>query len=195
VGRRATPYSSQGAAGVCESSTPVRQAALLKTFAQHGRTADLERLEDRCEYCQLPAQLQGGGFEVDHILPRSRGGRTGMVNVALACLHCNAHKWAYSDGEDPVSGQRVAPFNPRTQRWEEHLQWSVHRWFAIVGISTHGRTTVARLQMSHPNLVSIRCLLAALGISWKVEAYRDRGSLGHHFCCKNRFESFDHTGC
>jgi hypothetical protein len=118
-----------------------------------------------------------------------------MVNVALACLHCNAHKWAYSDGEDPVSGQRVEPFNPRTQRWEEHLQWSVHRSFAIVGISTHGRTTVARLQMSHPNLVSIRCLLAALGISWKVEAYRDRGSLGHHFCCKNRFESFDHTGC
>jgi HNH endonuclease len=134
------------------------------------------------------AGVPGGGFEVDHILPRSRGGRTEMVNVALACLHCNAHKWAYSDGEDPVSGQRVAPFNPRTQRWEEHLQWSVHRSFAIVGISTHGRTTVARLQMSHPNLVSIRCLLAALGISWKVEAYRDRGSLGHHFCCKNRFE-------
>ena len=80
-----------------------------------------------------------------------------------------------------MSGQRVAPFNPGTQRWEEHVQWSVHRSFAIVGISTHGRTTVARLQMSHPKLVSIRCLLAALGISWKVEAYRDRGSLGHHF--------------
>jgi hypothetical protein len=81
-----------------------------------------------------------------------------MVNVALACLHCNAHKWAYSDGEDPVSGQRVAPFSPRTQRWEEHVQWSVHRSCAIVGISTHGRTTMTRLQMSHPNLVSIRCL-------------------------------------
>ena len=118
-----------------------------------------------------------------------------MVNVALACLHCNAHKWAYSDGEDPVSGQRVAPFNPRTQRWEEHLQWSVHRSFASVGISTHGRTTVTRLQMSPPNLVSIRCLGAALGISWNVEAYSDRGSLGHHFCCKNRCESFDYTGC
>jgi len=44
-----------------------------------------------------------------------------MMNVALACLHGNAHKWAYIDGEDPVSGQRVALFNPRTQRWEEHL--------------------------------------------------------------------------
>ena len=64
-------------------------------------------------------------------------------------------------------------------------KWSVHRSCANVGISTHGRITVARLQISPPHLASIRCLLAALGISWKVEAYRDRGSLGHHFCCKN----------
>jgi hypothetical protein len=62
-----------------------------------------------------------------------------------------------------VLGQRVAPFNPRTQRREERLQRSVHRSFAIVGISTRGRTTVARLPMSHPDLVSIRCRLAALG--------------------------------
>ena len=55
------------------------------------------------------------------MLPRSRGGRAEMVNVALACLHCNAHKWAYNDGEDPVSGQWVALFNPRTPWWEEHL--------------------------------------------------------------------------
>jgi hypothetical protein len=95
----------------------------------------------------------------------SRGSRTEMMNVAWACLHCNAHKWAYSDGEDPVSGQRVALFNPRTQRWEEDLPLSEHGSFAIVESSTHGGTTVARLQMSHPNLASIRCLLAALGIS------------------------------
>ena len=81
-----------------------------------------------------------------------------MVNVALACLHCNAHKWAYIDGEDPMSGQRVAPFHPRTQRWKEYVQWSVPRWLAIVGISPHGRTTVARLPMSHPNPLSMRCL-------------------------------------
>jgi hypothetical protein len=121
--------------------------------------------------------------------------RTEMVNAALACLHCNAPKWAYIDAEDPVSGQRVAPFNPRTQRWEKRLQWSVHRSFAIVGISAHGHTAVARLPMSRPNLVSIRCRLAALDISWKVEAYGDRGGLGHHFGGKNRCESFDHTGC
>jgi 5-methylcytosine-specific restriction endonuclease McrA len=56
------------------------------------RDAVVRRAGNRCEYCQLPAQLQVGGFEVDHILPRSQGGQTEMANVALACPHCNAHK-------------------------------------------------------------------------------------------------------
>ena len=93
-----------------------------------------------------------------------------MANMALACPHCNARKWAHFDGEDPVSGQQVALFNPRTQRWKDHFQWSVQRPFEIVWLSAHGRATVIRLQMNHPDLVSIRRLLAAVGISWKVEA-------------------------
>jgi hypothetical protein len=93
-----------------------------------------------------------------------------MANVALACPHCNARKWVHIDGEDAASGQWVALFNPRTQQWEEHFQWSVQHPFEIVGLSAYGRVTVARLQMNHPDLVSIRRLLAALGISWKAEA-------------------------
>ena len=124
----------------------------------------------RCEYCQLPAQLQVGGFELDHILPRSRGGLTDMANLAFACPHCNARKWAHLDGEDPVSGQVVALFNPRTQRWADHFQWSAQRPGEIEGITAHGRVTVVRLQMNHPALVSIRCLLAELGLAWRTEA-------------------------
>ena len=86
------------------------------------RDAVVRRAGNRCEYCQLPAHLQVGGFEIDHILPRSRGGPTEITNTALACPHCNARKWAHIDGEDPVSGQRVTLFNPRTQQWEEHFQ-------------------------------------------------------------------------
>ena len=139
------------------------------------RDAVVRRAGNRCEYCQLPAQLQIGGFEVDHILPRSRGGPTEIANVALACPHCNARKWAHIDGEDPVSGQRVTLFNPRTQQWEEHFQWSAQHPFEIVGISVHGRATVARLQMNHPDLVSIRRLLAVLGIPWKADTSDKRG--------------------
>jgi hypothetical protein len=136
------------------------------------RDAVVQRADHRCEYCQLPAHLQVGGFEVDHILPRSRGGQTDITNLALACSHCNARKWAHMDGADPTSGQRVALFNPRTQRWEEHFQWSTQRPFELEGLSIYGRATVARLQMNHSNLISIRRLLAALGVPWNAEASR-----------------------
>lgn len=128
------------------------------------RDAVASRANHRCEYCQLPAQLQVGGFEIDHILPRSRGGLTDMVNLAFACPHCNARKWAHVNGEDPASGQAVALFNPRTQRWGDHFQWAAQHPFGIEGLTVHGRATVARLQMNHPALLSIRRLLAELGL-------------------------------
>jgi hypothetical protein len=134
------------------------------------REAVVQRADNRCEYCQLPAQLQVGGFEVDHILPRSRGGQTELTNLALACPNCNAHKWAHLDGEDPESQQYVLLFNPRTQRWGEHFQWSEQHPYEIMGTSAHGRATVLRLQMNHPDLVSIRRLLATLGMQWRAEA-------------------------
>ena len=133
------------------------------------REAVVKRAGNRCEYCQLPAQFQISGFEIDHILPRSRGGQTDVSNAALACPHCNARKWAHIDGEDPELGQRVVLFNPRTQRWEDHFRWSEQHLFTLVGISTHGRATVARLHMNHPDLVNIRRLLAELGLSWRAE--------------------------
>jgi 5-methylcytosine-specific restriction endonuclease McrA len=96
----------------------------MSTLSNPIRDEVVRRAGNRCESCQLPAQLQIGGFQVDHILPRSRGGQTDVANLALACPHGNARKWAYIDGEDPVSGQAVARFNPRTQAWADHFQWS-----------------------------------------------------------------------
>ena len=141
----------------------------MSAVSEQLRDAVVRRASNRCEYCQLPAHLQISGFEIDHILPRSRGGQTDLSNVALACPHCNARKWAHLDGEDPESGQRAALFNPRTQKWEDHFQWSEQHPFALVGISVHGRATVVRLYMNHPDLVSIRRLLAELGLSWRAE--------------------------
>jgi hypothetical protein len=74
------------------------------------------------------------------------------------------------DGEDPESGQHVPLFNPRTHLWAEYFQWSEQNPFEIMGISVQGRATVSRLQMNHPDLVSIRRLLAELGLPWRLEA-------------------------
>jgi hypothetical protein len=124
----------------------------MSIASEQFRDAVVRRAGNRCEYCQLPAQLQISGFE-----------------MALACPHCNARKWAHVDGEDPESGQRVALFNPRTQKWQDHFQWSEQHPFTIVGASACGRATVARLHMNHPDLVSIRRLLTELGLSWRAE--------------------------
>jgi hypothetical protein len=134
------------------------------------REAVIERADNRCEYCRLPAYLQVGGFEIDPIESRSRGGQTILSNLALAYPNCNAHKWAHVDGEDAESGQHAFLFNPRRQRWVDHFEWADLSPYEIVGISSQGRATVSRLQMTHPDLVSIRCLLDELGIQWRVES-------------------------
>lgn len=41
-----------------------------------------------CQYCGG----QGKGLTIDHVVPRSRGGRTTWENVVAACRRCNAIK-------------------------------------------------------------------------------------------------------
>jgi hypothetical protein len=48
----------------------------MSVVSEQFREAVVKRAGNRCEYCQLPAQLQISGFEIDHIFPRSRDGQT-----------------------------------------------------------------------------------------------------------------------
>ena len=128
------------------------------------RAAVVERAGHRCEYCHLPIRGQVATFPVDHATPRSRGGETIVDNLALACPHCNAHKWNHQDGVDPLSGQSVGLFNPRTQSWSDHFQWSRAQLGALEGKTACGRATIALLQMNHPVLLDIRRLLTELGL-------------------------------
>jgi len=43
-----------------------------------------------CQYCQRRPGLER--LTIDHVLPRSRGGRTQWTNCATACLDCNHRK-------------------------------------------------------------------------------------------------------
>lgn len=126
------------------------------------RWAVVQRAEDRCEYCRLPALGQVATFPIDHVVPLTRQGVTDLSNLALACPHCNAHKWAHVDGSDSETGTFVALFNPRTQNWNDHLEWSTAD--ERVGKSAAGRATIWRLQMNSGTMLEIRRLLRALGI-------------------------------
>jgi hypothetical protein len=45
-----------------------------------------------CEYCRLLEAATGVTFHIERILPRSQGGETLMVNLALGCPGCNLAK-------------------------------------------------------------------------------------------------------
>jgi len=64
---------------------------------------------------------------------------------------------------DPVEGIDFPLFNPRLDSWEDHFQWSVDD-HQITGKSGIGRATIERLKMNAPEIITIRRLLAELGI-------------------------------
>jgi hypothetical protein len=136
----------------------------MSTVSESLRRQVTARAGNCCEYCHLPAVSQVGRFPVDHVIPRSSGGLTDLTNLALACPACNGHKWAHVTAFDPVTGEAVPLFNPRTQGWSDHFQWSEHSPVILEGKTAIGRATVIALQMNQEEVQLVRTLLLRLGI-------------------------------
>ena len=66
------------------------------------------RDEFRCQYCHAQEEMT-----FDHVLPRSRGGRTDWNNVVAACTRCN---WRKGNRTLKEAGMHLArmPFSPTT---------------------------------------------------------------------------------
>jgi len=79
-----------------------------------------ERAAHRCEYCRAPEVIFNVPFEVDHIVPLSKGGEDDPTNLALACRACNLWKSDVVTAVDPETQEQVPLFNPRTQNWEDN---------------------------------------------------------------------------
>jgi hypothetical protein len=116
-----------------------------------------ERAKYRCEYCQSSEWLSGQVCHVDHIHPRSKGGRTALDNLSLACASCNGSKLDIVQAADPQTGERVPLFNPRQQAWHEHFAWSEDGTL-VIGITACGRATVTLLQLNRPLAVAARTI-------------------------------------
>jgi len=93
----------------------------LKAYVRPARLPAFTRfnvfLRDRfeCQYC-------GDGFPTpeltfDHVIPRSRGGRTTWANVVTACSCCNLVKGSRLPGE-----AKMFPRNPPVQPTSTELQ-------------------------------------------------------------------------
>jgi hypothetical protein len=128
-------------------------------------TADIvaERANFRCEYCHSQERFSPDPFSLDHIFPRSKGGKSSIDNLAYACQGCNSYKYNHTIGIDPVTGQEVQLFNPRAQEWEAHFTWS-EDWATLLGLTPVGRATVFRLRLNRPGVQGLRKVLASIGL-------------------------------
>ncbi len=50
----------------------------------------LERDDYRCQYCGK--NLPNKELNMDHVIPRDRGGKTSWENVVISCIRCNSKK-------------------------------------------------------------------------------------------------------
>jgi len=121
------------------------------------------RAEHRCEYCHAPEAVFNFPFEVEHIIPVSRGGTDIETNWALACRSCNLRKATHVSGVDPESQGAVRLFHPREDRWEEHFQAAPESG-EIKGLTAVGRTTIARLEMNSEAQIAARRQWMRLGL-------------------------------
>jgi HNH endonuclease len=126
-------------------------------------SAVAERAVYRCEYCRAPEIVFNFPFEVEHILPQSRGGSDELDNLALACHACNLFKSDFETGQDEESQSESALFHPRRDIWDEHFQVDSES-AEVVGITPVGRATVARLQVNRPRQLMARRRWILLGL-------------------------------
>ncbi len=113
----------------------------LKSYVAQDRTPAFTRfnlfLRDAfsCQYCGCPDELT-----FDHVIPRSRGGRTSWDNIVTACAPCNLRKGGRTPREAQMPPARPArrpttyelqelgrrfPPNHLHQSWMDYLYWDI----------------------------------------------------------------------
>jgi len=74
------------------------------------RRAVFARDNHRCQYCGASAE------NIDHVIPKSRGGAHSWENVVASCRPCNSRKRDRSPEESGMRLHRV-PSAPRQRTW------------------------------------------------------------------------------
>ncbi len=91
-----------------------------------------------CQYCGVRPPKEE--LTIDHIIPRSKGGRSTWENVVLACQTCNSHKGSKTPAEAGMQLRKAAkrphwlatlrstlkgPERPIWQRFVDAAYWNV----------------------------------------------------------------------
>jgi 5-methylcytosine-specific restriction endonuclease McrA len=99
-----------------------------KQRVKFSRANVLMRDRCRCQYCGLKFPARELTF--DHVVPRSKGGKTTWENIVMACWPCNDAKGGRSPYEadmrllrEPVRPSWVPYYNPRLKLHEVPPEW------------------------------------------------------------------------
>ena len=68
-----------------------------------------------CQYCER--RMSSEDLSIDHVIPRSKGGKTSWTNCVLACIRCNVRKGNRAPEEAGLRLSRA----PQKPRWEPIL--------------------------------------------------------------------------
>ncbi len=100
---------------------------LPKHYVKFNRRNIYQRDNFTCQYCGKV--LPRNELTIDHVIPRSRGGKSNWQNVVLACIQCNADKGDRLPKECAMNPMR----EPREPHWsmlmyrplieEDHTLW------------------------------------------------------------------------
>lgn len=83
---------------------------------RYTRTNVFSRDKHTCQYCRQ--RFERRHLNIDHVLPRHRGGKTVWTNVVCSCLECNRRKGNRTPEE---AGMRLM-HEPKKPRWQPFLE-------------------------------------------------------------------------
>ncbi len=115
-----------------------------------------------CEYCFLPEEYSASTFELEHIHPFSKGGKTILENLALSCSGCNKYKSHRISAVDSETKETILFFNPRKDVWNEHFAWN-ENFTEIIALTAKGRVRIKSLKLNRRGLKNLRKILHFVG--------------------------------
>lgn len=121
------------------------------------------RAKHVCEYCRAPEAVFNLPFEVEHIIPVSRGGSDESENLALSCRSCNLYKSNLISAFDEESQSEVSLFNPRQNIWNEHFKINKSSG-EIEGLTSIGRAAIKYLKINGKAQLTARIQWLKLGL-------------------------------
>lgn len=94
---------------------------LPRSRVRFSRLNIYSRDQDTCQYCGR--RLSRSELNLDHVLPRSQGGKTSWENVVCSCVECNLAK----GGRTPEQAGMKLLKRPTRPRWTPFFRGAARR--------------------------------------------------------------------